>query len=65
MEQFGKLLVMFGVGIALAGLFLMWGRRMPLDFTYHRDNFTFYFPLGTSILISLILTLTFALINRK
>jgi hypothetical protein len=39
--------------------------RLPLDFSYHRDNFSFYFPLGTSIVVSLVLTLIFALLNRR
>ena len=38
--------------------------RLPLDFWYRRGNFGFYFPLGTSILISVILTLIFALLRR-
>jgi hypothetical protein len=71
MEQFGKLLVAAGVAIAIVGIFMMLGARLPfrlgrlpLDIHFKRDNFSFYFPLGTSILISLILTLIFALINR-
>jgi len=72
MEQFGKLLIVMGVVIALVGVMLTLGPRLPfrigrlpLDFTYQRDNFTFYFPLGTSILISVVLTLVLALINRR
>jgi len=71
MEQFGKLLVVIGALIALIGIFLMFGPRLPfrlgrlpLDIHYERDNFRFYFPLGTSILISLVLTLIFTLLNR-
>ena len=71
MEQFGKLLVITGGVIALVGFFLMFGAklpirlgRLPLDFHYQRDNFSFYFPLGTSILVSIILTLIFAFLNR-
>jgi len=72
MEQFGKLLIVMGVVIAIVGILLTLGPRLPfrigrlpLDFTYQRDNFTFYFPLGTSILISVVLTLVLALINRR
>jgi Protein of unknown function (DUF2905) len=39
--------------------------RLPLDFRYQRDNFSFYFPLGTSIVISIILSLIFAALNRR
>ncbi len=72
MEQFGRLLVILGVVLALFGFILMLGPRLPfrlgrlpLDFHYQRDNFSFYFPLGTSILISIILSLIFALFNRR
>jgi hypothetical protein len=72
MEQMGRLLVVMGGILALVGLLLMLGPklpfrlgRLPLDFRYQRDNFTFYFPLGTSILISVVLTLVFGLLNRR
>jgi hypothetical protein len=72
MEQLGRLLVIMGVVLALVGVLLMLGPRLPfrlgrlpLDFHYQRDNFTFYFPLGTSILISIILSLIFAALNRR
>lgn len=72
MEQFGRLLVILGVVLALFGFILMLGPRLPfrlgrlpLDFHYQRDNFSFYFPLGTSILISIVLSLIFALLNRR
>ena len=62
-----RLLVVIGLVIAGAGLLMMAGvpfGRLPLDFSYRRGNFGFYFPLGTSILISVILTLIFALLRR-
>jgi DUF2905 family protein len=72
MEQFGRLLIIMGVVLAVVGLLLMLGPRLPfrlgrlpLDFRYQRDNFSFYFPLGTSILISIILSLIFAALNRR
>jgi hypothetical protein len=72
MEQYGKLLVIMGVVIALVGVLMMFGSRLPfrlgrlpLDFRYQRDNFSFYFPLGTSIVISIILSLIFAALNRR
>lgn len=65
------LLIMGGV-LALLGLLMMLGPklpfrigRLPLDFHYQRDNFSFYFPLGTSILLSLLLTLVFSLLKRR
>ena len=72
MEQMGRLLVVTGGILALLGFLLMFGPRLPfrlgrlpLDFHYQRDNFSFYFPLGTSILISVLLTLFFGLLNRR
>lgn len=63
----GKLLVIGGLVITLIGLVMMAGLpvgRLPGDFTFRRGNFTFYFPLATSILVSLILTLLFSLFRR-
>lgn len=62
-----RLLVIIGLVIAGVGLLMMVGvpfGRLPLDFSYRRGNVGFYFPLGTSILISVILTLLFALLRR-
>ena len=72
MEQLGKLLIIAGGVLALVGVLFVLGPRLPLrigrlplDFHYQRDNFRFYFPLGTSILISVILTIVFALIRGR
>jgi hypothetical protein len=63
----GRLLVIVGLVIAAIGLLVMMGLpigRLPGDLTYRRGNTTFYFPLATSILLSIILTLLFALLRR-
>jgi hypothetical protein len=63
----GKTLVVVGLLIAAAGLLMMLGLplgRLPGDIYYRRGNFTFYIPLGTCILVSLILTLVFTLLRR-
>ena len=63
----GKTLVLIGLAIAAAGLVVMLGfplGRLPGDFVVKRDNFAFYFPMTTSILISLFLTLLFAFFRR-
>jgi hypothetical protein len=72
MEQLGRALLVMGGVLALVGVLFMLGPRLPfrigrlpLDFHYRRDNFSFYFPLGTSILISVVLTLIFSLLNRR
>lgn len=63
----GKLLVILGLVIAGVGLLVSAGLplgRLPGDFVIRRDNFTFYFPLGTSIVVSVVLTILFALLRR-
>jgi hypothetical protein len=63
----GKWLVVVGLLIAVAGVLVMLGMpigRLPGDISYRRGNTTFYFPLTTSILVSLVLTLLLALLRR-
>ena len=63
----GKLLVFLGVGLVGLGLLIMLGvpiGRLPGDIYVKRQNFSFYFPLTTSIIVSIILTLIFALFRR-
>jgi len=63
----GKALVLIGLVVAGLGVVMMLGLplfRLPGDFYVKRDNFTFYFPLTTSIILSILLTLVFALFRR-
>jgi Protein of unknown function (DUF2905) len=63
----GKLLVVGGLIVAGIGMLVMLGvpiGRLPGDITVRRGNFTFYFPLATSIIASLLLTLLLALLRR-
>ena len=71
MIDLGKLLLVVGGMIALAGLvFLFAGKfhlplgRLPGDIVYRGKNMTFYFPLATCLILSLILTLVLWLFNR-
>jgi hypothetical protein len=64
----GRLLIITGLVIAGVGLLITWGLpigRLPGDFTIRRGNFTFYFPLATSIVVSILLTLLFSFLMRK
>ena len=67
----GKLLiilgaVLIGVGvIVLAAGKIPWLGRLPGDIIIKRENFTFYFPLMTSIILSVILSLIFIFLNRR
>jgi hypothetical protein len=68
---FGKVLILFGfLMILVGGLLLLAGKipwigRLPGDIYIQKKNFSFYFPLTTSIIISIILTLLFYLMTRK
>ena len=63
----GRTLVLVGLGIAALGLLIMLGvpfGRLPGDFQVRRGSVSFYFPLATSIVLSIILTLLFAFFRR-
>lgn len=68
----GKFLILWGIVLVVVGVavlflekvhFLHWG-RLPGDIHIHWGNFTFYFPIVTCLLISLILTFLFSLFRR-
>jgi hypothetical protein len=67
----GKLLVLLGVLMLLAGgLLILLGKipgigRLPGDILVQRENFTFYFPLATMIIISILLTIVLNLVFRR
>ena len=64
----GRILIVVGLVIATAGLLITLGLplgRLPGDFSFRRGNFSFYFPLATSILASIILTLLLMLFGRR
>jgi len=63
----GKLLIIIGLVIVALGLLVAMGLpfgRLPGDVTVRRGNFTFYFPIVTSIVISVVLTLLFRFFGR-
>ncbi len=66
----GKILVIFGAVIILAGILMSYGPSIPFlgklpgDIYIKRDNFTFYFPITTSILASILLTFLFRIFSR-
>ena len=69
-SSFGKILLLVGVVALVAGcIFLMMGRMgvgsMPGDMKFGKGNVRFYFPLGTSIVLSIILTLLLNLFLRR
>lgn len=61
-QEFGKVLISIGVILVIVGIILLLGGKfgighLPGDIILKRGNFTFYFPLMTSIIISLVLTI--------
>jgi hypothetical protein len=70
-DSLGKLLIVFGVVLALVGgLLVLAGKvpflgRLPGDIVVRRENWSFYFPLTTCIVISVLLTLLFSFFGRR
>ena len=69
MTPLARILIVAGVVLIVTGLaFALLGRlgigRLPGDIVFRRGNFTFYLPLMTSILLSILLTLAFWLFRR-
>jgi hypothetical protein len=72
MNEIGKTLVIIGLGIAVLGALIWLGGkaglplgRLPGDIRVDRENFKFYFPLTTCLLISLVLTLVMWLLRKR
>jgi hypothetical protein len=67
----GKLLIILGAVLVAVGLLftflgkIPWVGRLPGDIVIHKKNVTFYFPLATSIILSVVLSLILWLISRK
>jgi hypothetical protein len=70
MAEIGRTLLILGGVLVVIGLLLTFGGRvpglgrLPGDIVYRRGNFTFYFPLVTSLLLSLLLTAILAVFRR-
>ena len=71
MNDLGRMLLVMGLVVALVGVVLMlagrvpWLGRLPGDIYVQRGNWSFYFPLMTSIVVSVLLTLLFWLFGRR
>jgi hypothetical protein len=71
MQEIGKTLIIFGVILIGMGLLLTFiGKvpylgKLPGDIYIQKKNFSFYFPLATSLLISIILSLILWLFSRR
>ena len=64
----GRALIVIGLLIVVAGVLINFGvpiGRLPGDISVRRDNFSFYFPLTTSIIVSVIVTLVLMFLGRR
>jgi len=72
MERIGKTLTLIGIALTLVGALVWWlgpklgtsGVLLPGDISFKRGNVSFYFPLVTCLILSVLLTLLFRLFNR-
>jgi uncharacterized protein HemY len=70
MGELARALILLGVVLVAAGLVLLGIQKLPFsgklpgDILIKRENFTFYFPLATSIIISILVSLILYLINK-
>ncbi len=68
----GRTLILIGIGLIVLGALVMLGEKLPIklgrlpgDIIVRCKNSTFYFPLATSILLSILLSLVMWLFNRR
>lgn len=70
MSDIGRVLIVVGALLLVLGLLFTFGAKVPFlgkmpgDIVYRHGNFTFHFPIVTSIVLSLLLTLLFSLLRR-
>ena len=66
----GKLLIILGVILICLGVIVTYSKKIPFlgrlpgDISFNKGNFKFYFPLATCIIVSIVLSIILALINR-
>lgn len=73
LQYIGRFLVMFGVAIALLGAVMLllhktgmnMPGRLPGDIVVQKRNFTVYFPIGTSIVLSILLSIILYFVTRR
>ena len=70
LNEIGRLLLFLGIFLVIAGILLIFLPKLPFigrlpgDFVIKKGNFTFYFPLATSIILSIILTILFSIFRK-
>jgi hypothetical protein len=70
MSEFGKTLILFGLVIVVVGVVLSlagklpWLGNLPGDITIQRERFSFYFPITTCIIVSVVISLVLYFFRR-
>jgi len=71
LNSIAKIIILTGISIALVGLIMLaagkisWIGKLPGDIYIKRDNFSFYFPITTSILLSILLSIAIFFFKRR
>lgn len=66
--EVGKVLIVFGVLLAIAGILVTYYEgfpKIPGDIVIKRDGFSFYFPLGFSVVVSIVLSIVMYFLSKK
>ncbi|ASF40023.1 MULTISPECIES: DUF2905 domain-containing protein [Halobacillus] len=64
MTGFGKIFIVIGIVFIVIGLLWSFVGRLPGDLSFKKGNTTFYFPIMTSIVASIVLSLIFYIIGK-
>lgn len=69
MDSLGKLIILIGIGLVIIGLLITFGSkfgfgRLPGDIFIDKGNFKFFFPITTSIILSLLLSLIIKIFRK-
>ncbi len=70
MEEMAKIIIVLGIVLVLVGLIMLFAEKLPFlgklpgDILIKKEHFTFYFPLATSIIISIIISVILYLIGK-
>ncbi len=71
MSEIGKVLIVLGIFLAIIGVLLLLSDKLPFNFgklpgdiLYQKENFTFYFPITTSIVLSIVFSLILYIFSR-
>jgi len=70
LPQIGKILIILGIAVIVLGVILLFSDKLPFigklpgDIHYKRGNFTFYFPIVTALIVSVLLTIILNLFGR-